>query len=197
MGTGSGTSCMLSRSSTNERQPQLPAPSLFKTPLSCWRSQDILLSNATFSFWILLTALWTIRHVPLLSIKNTCGIYKRDLISFSQNMEGIGDTVDTFPVCSRSDLSLQRVAKFTLLTINAHRLQSHSFIKSCKMVVSEFHHSSLLTGILRRYSSLHEVQGYPGIWLMPKCRKKPLILNFQRVSSCVLSLTVRPESWLT
>lgn len=132
MGTRSGTSCMLSRSSTNELQPQLPSPSLFKTPLSCWRSQDILLSNTTFSFWILLTALWTIRHVPLLSIKNTCGIYKRDLISFSQNMEGIGDTVDTFPVCSRSDLSLQRVAKFTLLTINAHRLQSHYLSRAVK-----------------------------------------------------------------
>lgn len=132
-----------------------------------------------------------------LSIRNTCGIYKRDLISFSQNMEGIGDTVDTFTVCFRSDLSLQRVTKFTLLTINAHRLQSHYFIKSYKMVVSEFHHSNSLTGILRSYSSLQVVQSYPGIRLMPKCRKNPLILNFQCVSSCALSLTVSPDSWLS
>lgn len=74
-------------------------------------------------------------------------------------MDSIGDTVDTFTVCSRSDLSLQTVAKFPLLTINAHWLQSHYFIKSCKMVVLEFHYSNLLIGILRRYNSLHEVQG--------------------------------------
>lgn len=170
---------MLSRSSTNELQPQLP-PS-FKNGTELLKKSRH--SSVKHHIFILDFADCTVGHSTCPFYRKHVGSTKEISFSFSQNTDGIGDTVDTFTVCSRSDLSLQRAAKFPLLTINAHQLQSHYFIKSCKMVVLEFHHSNLLTGILRRYNSLHEVQGYAEIRLMPKCRRNASYFEF---SACEL-----------